>query len=100
MSDNKAPNLAGGKASGEASRKPYWAEADTADKLERLRDEVSRLCIVVTEHAELIAKLVGHRHGTDGALLVTLNEALQRPLGVFAHDGRMSHSIRTEQERR
>ena len=105
MSDNKAEGTSAnmGTQRGILSREKYWEEADAAEKIERLRDEVSRLCIVVTEQAEMIVKLAGHRHGTEGALLVMLDDALrnrERPIGLFAHDNRMPHRIRTEQERR
>ena len=90
-----------GNAIGGAAREKYWEEATADDKIERLRDEVARLCAVVTLQAELLARIGGHSHGADGKLLVPLMEQsnLNR-VGLFAHDNGTPHRLRKERERR
>jgi hypothetical protein len=94
-------NESGGMVGGGASRERYWEEADTEDKVSRLRDEVARLCLVVSEQAAIIVKLGSHMHAQDGRLVVpmvdTLNENRPR---IFAHDNGIPHRLRTERERR
>jgi len=91
-----------GEKLAEASREKYWEETTVEDKAERLRDEVARLCAVVTQLSEMVVKLGGHIHGADGKIAVPFVETLGNPnrLGLFAHDNGIPHRIRKQYERR
>lgn len=83
------------------SRERHWEEAEASDKIERLRDEVARLCNVVQQQAQIIVKLGGHSHDQTGKLMVPLTESLDnRPDGLFAHDRGVPHRLRRERDRR
>jgi hypothetical protein len=85
----------------QAQRERYWEEAEPADKIERLRDELARACKVITELSGLVVKLGAHQHGENGALLVPmLAEDRGNRVGLFAHDNGVPHRIRTKRERR
>jgi len=86
------------KASG-VSRERYWEEAVTDDKVDRLRDEVARLCLLVSEQAAFIVKLGSHQHGATGQITIPWLEKEPR-LGLFAHDNGIPHRLRTARERR
>ena len=83
------------------SRERYWEECDAEQKADRLRDEVSRLCRLVTQQTKIIAKLSIHQHAADGRLMTLIAQDLEdRGPGLFAHDDGIPHSLRTVRERR
>lgn len=92
----------GGSEAMQAQRERYWEEATDADKIERLRDEVARLCKIVGELSSVVVKLGSHGHGADGRMMVALETDIHgnRALGLFAHDNGIPHRIRREYERR
>lgn len=97
-----------GRAERMLSREKYWEECDADQKLDRLRDAVSRLCRDMTTLTANLQQIVAHRHGTDGELLTPfrvvdpyanhVGSALAG--GLYAHDGGIPHNLRTERERR
>lgn len=81
-------------------REQYWEEETPEGKIERLREEVARLCRVVTDQTKVIAKLSVHQHAPDGRLMTLLAEDLERRgPQLFAHDNGIPHRIRTRRER-
>ena len=82
-----------------AQREKYWEEKDADQKIDVLRDEVARLCLVVAQQAEIIVKLNAHQHGADGRLMIPLVDGVNR-IGLFAHDNGIPHRLRTKHERR
>lgn len=95
-------NMAG-EAITQAVRERYWEEATPEDKIERLRDEVARLCIMVSQQAEILLKLGTHNHAPDGKLMVLMTDQLgnaARGLSLFAHDNGIPHRLRKPHERR
>lgn len=83
------------------AREKYWEEADPNDKADRLRDEVARLCRLVTEQRVTIARLCAHAHGPTGQILVPIMAELENPgPALFAHDNGIPHRIRKQHERR
>lgn len=81
------------------SRERYWEEASAEQKVERLRDEVARLCKLVTEQAGFIMKLMEHSHADGKLLSPILRGGLDQPIGYFAHDNGIPHSLRKQHER-
>lgn len=86
-----------------ASREKHWEECSPEQQIDRLRDEVARLCGTVTELYGVVLKLSGHIHGNDGKIAVPFIEGmgnrLDRP-GLFAHDNGIPHRLRKPHERR
>lgn len=93
---------AGTDAINKISREKYWEEADQAEQIDRLRDEVVNLCRIITEQGDLIMKLAKHQHAQDGELLVSITSDFveNRPIGYFAHDNGIPHRLSKEHERR
>lgn len=86
------------KALTQASREKYWEEADDAQKIERLRETVARLCRDVTTLTANLAQVCGHRHGENGELLTPFRPV--DPHANYAHDNGIPHNLRTQRERR
>lgn len=88
------------KAIMSVARERYWEEAEPADQINRLRDEVARLCKLVQQQAQVMVKYGVHSHTADGKLVVGLADSLeQQPRDLFAHDGGIPHRIRTQRDR-
>jgi hypothetical protein len=60
-------------AGGALRRDKNWAELTDAEKIERMRQEVKRLLMLVNRHDRGLGRMEEHRHGDGGELLVPLN---------------------------
>lgn len=102
--------VGGGMTKAFATRERYWEEADTEQKIERLRDTVAMLCRETTALSAAVQRLAAHSHGDNG-LLVPIHmveganygrNSLAGAVGggLYAHDNGIPHGLRTKHERR
>lgn len=69
-----------------ARRDKNWDELADSEKIERMRQEVKRLVLLVNRHDRGISIMEEHRHGDGGELMVPLNSRRGLSEGSYRRD--------------
>ena len=85
-----------------AQREQYWEECDAAQKLERLRDAVSRMCGEIAALTKAAQRFSVHQHSASGLPVVPLyNDGGDRTVpAAYPHGSGVPFNLRTQRERR